>query len=46
MRITGAPSTGADEHPASTALALNAAIVDRAERMSYLLLGLVGSSPS
>jgi hypothetical protein len=39
---TGAPSTGVDEHPASTAHALNAAIVDRVERIGYLLLGLVG----
>jgi hypothetical protein len=42
MRTTGALSTGADEHPASTTHALNAAIVDRLERIGYLLLGLVG----
>src|SRR6201989_1175905 len=42
MWTTGAPSTDADEHPASSAHALNAAIADRVERMGLLLLRLVG----
>src|SRR4029077_15811869 len=42
MRTTGASSTGADEHPARTAHAPNAAIVDRVARIGYLLLRLVG----
>src|SRR6478609_5488212 len=49
MWTTGAPSTGADEHPASTAHALNAAIVDGVERFifwRYLLLRLVGHGVS
>jgi hypothetical protein len=41
-RTTGALSVGVDEHPASTAHALNAAIVDRVERIGYLLFRLVG----
>src|SRR3979490_1334092 len=43
MWTTGAPPT-ADEHPARTAHALNAAIVDRVERIGYLLFRLVGGS--
>src|SRR4029079_1606421 len=43
MWTTGAPSTGVDEHPATSAPALNTVIVHRVERIRYLLLRPVGA---